>query len=312
MPKEVIRSQNLDASESAFFARQLEYIKAKSYDIVYPEFKALSLIPISTEAGPGAETITYQQYDSVGLAKIINSYADDMPRSDIKGAEFSARVRSIGGSYGYSIQEIRAASMAGLPLQQRKANAARQANDQLVNRIAWFGDTLHGLNGLIYHPNTTKAGVPNGDWVATATPDEIIEDVNTILSGIMDLTLGVESADTVLLPVLEYAHIASTPRSTTSDTTILEFLRRVWPGVSFESVPELKDVNPVPSTGAGTDTNIMIAYRKSSDKLTLEIPQPFEQFPAQERGLEFVVPTHSRVGGVIVYYPLSISIGEDL
>jgi len=31
----------------------------------------------------------------------------------------------------------------------------------------------------------------------------------------------------------------------------------------------------------------------------------FEQLPVQERGLEYVVPCHSRIGGVIIYYPLS-------
>jgi hypothetical protein len=56
----------------------------------------------------------------------------------------------------------------------------------------------------------------------------------------------------------------------------------------------------------------MIVYRKDPDVLTLEIPQPFEQFPAQERNLEFVVPAHSRIGGVIVYYPLAIDITEGI
>ncbi len=51
---------NLDSAETAFFARELEYIKSKSYDIEFPPLKAIKLIPVSTEAGPGAESITYQ------------------------------------------------------------------------------------------------------------------------------------------------------------------------------------------------------------------------------------------------------------
>jgi hypothetical protein len=39
---------------------------------------------------------------------------------------------------------------------------------------------------------------------------------------------------------------------------------------------------------------------------------PFEQLPVQEQGLEFQVPCHSRVGGTIVYYPLSMAIMEGL
>ncbi len=56
----------------------------------------------------------------------------------------------------------------------------------------------------------------------------------------------------------------------------------------------------------------MITYKRSPDKLTLELPQLFEQFAAQERNLEFVVPAHGRIGGVIIYYPLSVNIVEGI
>lgn len=310
MAKEVIRSQNLDSGESVFFARQLEFIKAKSYDIVYPEFMALALIPISFEAGSGAENITYRQYNEVGLAKISSNYADDLPRSDVKGEEFTAKVRGIFGSYGYSVQDIRRGLMTGMPLEQRKANSARKSNDIVVNQIAWYGDETHGLQGLLYSPNVTKGDLTTGDWLnAARTPDEIIADVNTLLGGIQSLTKGSESAKRVLIPVEEFAKIASTPRSATSDTTILEFLRKVWPAVEFLQVPEMGNLTKNPVTGAVAATKVVVAYDPSPDKLQLEIPQPYEQFPAQERNLEFVVPCHSRCGGVNIYYPLSVSIG---
>ena len=308
--KEIIRSQILDSNESVFFARQLEHIKAAAYDVVYPEFKALSLIPISTEAGPGASSITYRQFDRVGLAKIVAFYGDDLPRSDIKGSEFTAKVRSIGGSFGYNVQEVRQAVMSNRDLPTMKANAARKANDQLVNQIAWFGDSAHGLQGLIYNANVTKGSLTTGNW-ASATAEQIIGDVNTQISNVLSLTKGVEVPDTYLMPVAQYARIASLLRSSSaSDTTVLAFLQKVWPDITFMAVPELAALATVPSTGASTPTNVTICYKRSPEKLTLEIPQPYEQFPAQERNLEFVIPCHSRCGGVIVYYPLSISIGE--
>jgi hypothetical protein len=313
---EIIVSQNLDANESIFFARELEMIKSRSYDILYPELKATRLIPVSTEAGSGAESITYQQYDSVGVMKIIADYADDLPRADVKGKEFTSVVRSLGGSYGYSVQEIRAAQMAGKPLQQRKANAVRSANDQQVNRIAWFADgskTYAGLYGFFYNPNTTKSAAPTGAWLTgPKSADLIIADVNFTINKIPDLTLGIEVPDTVLISPLEYSYIATTPRSATSDTTILEFLRRVHPGVTFVQLQEAKAVAINPRTGAAPAVNLLIAYKSNPDKLTLEIPQPFEQFAAQERNLEFVVPAHSRIGGVIMYYPLSVHIVDGI
>ncbi|HEU4402342.1 MAG TPA: major capsid family protein, partial [Candidatus Polarisedimenticolia bacterium] len=227
------------------------------------------------------------------------------------GKQLSANVRSIGGSYGYSVQDIRRANMAGVPLEQRKANAARKANDQLTNSIAWFGDDTHGLQGLLYNANVTKAAATNGGWLS-ATADHIIQDVNVAIGNMISTTKGVETPDTVAIATKQFAHISSTPRTTGTDTTILEFLRRVWPGINFISVPEFEALAIVPSTGLAGPTDVMLIYRRSPDKLTLEIPQPYEQFPAQERNLNFVVPTHSRTGGVIVYYPLSVSVIDGL
>ena len=123
-------SQHFDANESIFFARELEHIKTKTYDKKFAALTATSVIPVSNEVNPGAESITYYQYEPTGMAKIISNYATDLPRADVKGKPFTSVVKGIGSSYGYSIQDVRAARMAGKPLEQRKANAARLAIDQ--------------------------------------------------------------------------------------------------------------------------------------------------------------------------------------
>lgn len=309
----ILASQRLDANESVFFARELEHVKSQSYDVKYPELTAIRNIPVSTEAGSGAETITYYQYDQVGFAKIINNYATDLPRVDLVGKKYTGNVKSIGASYGYSIQDIRAARMAGKPLEQRKANAVRRANDQEVNRIAYFGDAANGLNGFITHPNITSYTLPtdgtlNGTAAGTAaaakfinkTADQVIRDLNGMVNKIIELTKKVEIPNTLCLPHTVHGDIATRPRSSDSDTTILEFFLAKSPYVkNVEVIPEL--------AGAGTGgVDVCMIYNKSSEKLTLEIPQPFEQFPPQAEGLEFVIPCHSRCGGCIIYYPLSI------
>lgn len=317
---EIVETKNLDANESAFFARELEFLKARTYDIRYPQFKGILMIPVSTEAGPGAATITYQQFNSIGMAKIIADYADDLPRADVAGEEFSTPVRSIGDSYGYSVQDIRSSQMSGRNLPSRKAFAARRAVDQEIDRIAWSatgGNVDAGLTGLLYNANITSSTVPTRSgrttWIADAkTADEILADLNDLVGSVVGLTLGVEEPDTVGCPYAEYAHIASTPRSTGTETTILKFFLNNNPYIkAVVPVNNLRNVAPLPSGGAGPG-NLLLCYKKDPQNLTLEIPQPFEQFPIQERNLEYVVPCHARCGGVIVYYPLSIAIYEGI
>lgn len=309
MSKENTKFVNLDADEGIFFARQLEHVKAKSYDVVYAELKARQVLPVDNSAGPAAETIKYEQYDSVAVAKLISSYADDLPRADVKGKEFISPVKSLGASYGYNVQEVRAARMAGKPLEQRRADAAKRAILQKENTIALFGDSASGLKGFINNPNISSVVLPADGTGSSAlfsakTADQILRDLNSVCNFIFSNTKGVEQPDTLLLPVSTFTFLATTPRSTVSDTTILEYFKLNQPFVK-----EVGWMNELTGAGVG-GTNRMIAYKRSADKLTLEIPQDFEQFPVQEKGLEFVIPCHSRLGGVIMYYPLSVCFAD--
>ena len=306
-----IQSTHLDDNEVFFFARELERIKAQSYDTEYPELKSFSLIPISTEAGPGAEFITYQSFNSTGSAKVIASYADDLPRADVRGQEFTSPVRGIGCSYGYNIQEIRAAQMAGRSLTDRQSAAARLAHDQRVNYLAFFGDPNFDLGGFFNNPNVPSTSVPadgtggNTEWIFK-TPDQILRDMNLFANMIPVATLGVEYPTTMLLPIAQYTLVASTPRSPNSDTTILQYF--------IENNPYVKSVQMVPEcAGAGPlGTDIMMAYNQNPRKVTMELAMPYTQHAPQERVLEFVVPCESRYGGVLFYYPLSANIGEGI
>ena len=78
---------HFDSNESMFLQRQLDYIKTQTYDIKYAELKARKLIPVSSEADPGAEKIFYRSYDQSGIAKIIANYADDLPRASLSQAK---------------------------------------------------------------------------------------------------------------------------------------------------------------------------------------------------------------------------------
>ena len=297
----------LDAAETIFFENELESVKAKTYDKKYPELKMRKLIPVSFDVDPGADTITYFQYDAVGMAKIVESYAKDFPRVNVRKKKFTSPIESLGDSYGYSIQDIRKARMSGQPLEQREANAAKKGIMQKEDSIAAFGDAKTGLQGLFNHPNVTEVTLDYGDWDNVArTPDEILADLNNLVNTPEDVTNGVEKPDTLILPVLKLVKLNTTPRSATSDTTIMEFFKKANPHITnVESYHKLK------GAGAGS-TDRMFTYKRDPDYVTLEIPQDFEQFPPQEDGMEFTVYCHERCGGVILYYPLACAFADGI
>lgn len=304
----------IDADGAFFFQRQLEHIKAKSYDVQYAELKARSLFPVSNEAGPGVTSITYRTYDSVGMAKIINAYADDLPRADVAGKETSIPVRSVGTSYGYNLDEINAAQLTGQPLEQRRANASRRAVEQVVNNVAFYGDADSGLPGLFSNPNIpTGAVVDPGsgtEWV-NKTPDQILTDINDAFADVFETTKMVESANTLLLPPGQWSYIMTTARSANSDTTIAQYVVNNSPYLN-----SLDDIIPLNECAAANNpllaTDAMVVYDRNPDKLQLEIPVELEYLPVQQKNLEYVIPGRSRLAGLNIYYPLSLSISTGI
>ncbi len=303
--------KRLDANESAFFKRETEYIKTQTYDVKYKALKAFDLIPVSGEAGPAASEITWRQFAAVGLAKIVQDYAKDFPRVDVYGTETTVKVKSLGDSYGYSIQEIRQSQMTNKRLDQRRAETARRAIDELTNTIALTGDSNSGLQGLLNYPGITEATIPAdgtgaSKTFASKTPDQIIRDVTNLVNAVVATTNGREQPDTWLLPITQYNDIATRRVSSVSDTTVLEYILRTSPYIK-----KIDWLSELATAGAGGTTR-MLLYVRDPRNLTLEIPQPFEQFDPQQEGMAYSIPCHARVGGVIVYYPLSVSFGDGI
>ena len=309
-----IRIGVLDVDMGFFFARQLELIKTRSYDVRYAALKARMLFPVNGEGGAGISSITYRTYDQVGVAKFINSYANDLPRADVSGKETTIPVQSIATSYGYSLDEIRASELTGASLDQRRANAAVRANEQVVNDTAFFGNAEVGLGGLFDNPNIPLGNVVDPgagtEWV-NKTPDQILFDINDLFTDIFENTLMVEQGNTLLLPPCQWSYIMSTPRSANSDTTIAQYIATNSP--FLKSIDDIIAVNEFTAAQNPTlSEDAMMAYDRSPEKLELQIPLELEMLAVQQEGLEFIIPGRSRMGGLNIYYPLSLAIATGI
>ena len=316
MASEGTRFDSVD-SASIFFARELDYVKSLSYDTEYPEFTALNLFPISSEADQGAETITYYTYDKVGLAKVIDNYSTDLPRADVNGKPSYATVKSIGDSYGYSVQEMRASRLAGKSLDVRKAESARYMIDNKTNQIAWNGDADSGLLGVLSAGQSIPLyTIPNGAAGTTAwsskTADEILADINGMAKQVAKVTKNVERPDTLCIPSDCYMDIA-TRRIPDTSTTVLSFVLEHAPYIkNIVSTAELNSDSPDTNPYAASNQGVAFLFRNDKRKLSIENPMPFYQYPIQVRNLETVVPCEARTAGMIVYYPLSAIIGVGI
>ena len=285
-----------------FLARELEQILARTFEVQYADIKYSSILPISTEVGPGADSFTYRIFDAQGSMKLIQDKASDLPRADVLRKEVTHPVRSLGASFAYTIQETRAAAMTpGLNLEQRRANAVRRAYEEKVQDIAYFGEQGVAMDGFFNNANVDKL-VPD-KWFddATITTDEMLEILNEGPTRIVMSSNMKEQPNTMLVPYDVYRVISTTRNSDASDTTVMEFFLRTNPYItSIEPINELEAVK------GDLSKDTIICYDRSPEKLQLHIPRTLEFLPPQRTNLEFTVAAHSRIGGLALYYPKSV------
>ena len=284
-----------------FLERQLEHIRPQVFETVYADIKYPTILPVTAEAGNAAQTFTYRIMDSTGDFKLIADAADDLPRADVSQTEKSIVIRSFGGSFGYTVQELRAAQMANIALEQRRAAAVRRAYEEQVEEVAMFGESSAGLAG--FFNNSTVDVLQADKWFTDSgtTAQEMQELLEYGATAMVNATQMKETPDTILMPYEDFRVISTRRNSDSSDVTVLEYFLR--------TNPFIRNVEPIlqlDRTKSSLSTNRMVIYKRDPQKVQLHIPQPLELFPPQQRGLEFIVPAHARVGGVALYFPKSV------
>lgn len=301
------KETRLDAAGEVFFEEQLEQIKAKTYDVRHSDLKATSLIPVGSDYDPGTEIITFRTYDSVGMAKFVSDYANDFPRADVFGTEKSVKPKDIGMSYAYSIREIQRAQQAGFALDAKRAAACKRAIEQMQNRVGFKGDAVANINGLFNITGANIASCGVSETFANMTAAQLVAAFTALIQASGLATNGVETPDTVLMPLALYNKLTSTEFSSSYPKSVMTYLKETFSEITkWDWVPEL--------TGGSSITagrSMCVAYKRSIDKLELIIPELYTQYAPQQKGLAFEVLATQRTAGVVAYYPMSVTYMEE-
>jgi hypothetical protein len=290
---------HLDAGETGFIAKQLEHVAAQTYDIKRAPAKARSFIPVDSIVPSGAESFSYDQWDTVGLARLIANYADDLPAVDAFVKRFNAPIRGLGASYSYSLQDIRAVQFSRGRLNEMKALAARDSVEYQIDQLAAFGNVAAGLSGFLNHSAVPLVTPVVGAWTESTSATDIFKDLNKLVNAIVQATKETGIPDTLLLDT-ESMGILLKPTGAEFSKTILRAFLDNNPYIKNIDQWHLLDNANVALTGRR-----IMAYKRDPVVVQLVIPQEFEQLPPQPKNLSFSVPCHARIGGISFHYPLA-------
>ena len=301
-----------DAQQAlGFLVSQTSYIESSVVEIVYPDVQYPLLIPVDTSANEWAKSVTYYSSDKVGRAGWFHGFAKDIHIADVERAAHEVGIEMADIGYRYTLEELGTAMLVpGTNLTSERAAAARRAYEEFVDEIALRGDTEKNLPGFINYPGITIMTPAAGtggqlDWVAK-TADEILVDVNAILTGMYTASNTVEIADTILLPVSAMAVIA-TKRIPNTTMTVLTFLlsNNVYTHVTGQALM-IRAVRGLDVAGTG-GTGRMVAYRRDPSVLKMHIPMTHRFLPVYQTGpMIFDIPGIFRLGGLEIRRPQAV------
>jgi hypothetical protein len=290
------------APQSVFLKQQLNHVLNLAFEESFPALKARSFVPVNRGIPQAAETVSTRIWDAYGEAKILNAGADDFPSVSIGQREAFAAIKSLGCYFEYSVLDLRRSELAGTGLDAKLAIAARQTIESKIDKLAVNGDERVGIKGITNHEGIDSHNLSK--WFddkgkALKTPEQMLGDINQMISMIAENTNNVLLPDTLLLPVKHYSYLAQTPFSALSQVTILNYI--------LSNNPYLKNIDWWVHL-----KDRCIIYPRTPQALEMYIPLEFEMLEPQSVGMNIRVHCHARFGGVQVYTPKACAYGVGL
>lgn len=211
----------------------------------------------------------------------------------------------------WTLPELASAAQTGRPVDSQKFDGMMLKYNMDVDEQVYIGDTLMGMTGLLNHTLMTNTGnAPTGSW-NTATPTEILGDVDSILTSVWGATGTAMMPNKLLLSPPDFALLVGTLISSAGNISILEFVRRNnivrANGGTLDIQPRkwLLGTNNTFGgfTGVGpTATNSMVAYHQAYNRVRFPLV-PLQRTPIEYRGIRQVTTYYGRLGMVELVYP---------
>jgi len=303
-----------DSGEAmAFLVSQLAHTESQIFERMRQPMQYAQFIPVSHEAGEYADSIRYELYDMAGRGKRTSGKGKSINLVDVAYADKSFPVMNGDIGYDYSQEELRRSAFLRRPLNERRMAAAVEGYERHMNDVGLFGEASGGITGLFNNAFIPVANAPTGLWTGgVTTVDEILADINAGIFNVWSNTAYNDTVTDIILPPSCLNKIATTARSSTSDTTILKYIKDNNIAKQQKNI----DINFVAgfgleTAGAGA-TKRALFYVKNPQRLVMHIPLPLRFLAPQFNGLAVEVPGEYKYSGVEVRYPKSAYYMDNL
>lgn len=201
---------------------------------------------------------------------------------------------------GYTLPELESALKVGRPVDAQKHAGLTLKYNMDVDEQVYIGDAQLGLEGLV---NSSKVGATNVSttW-ATATPKQILDDINLVLNNAWVASGFAVCPDKLLLPPQQFASLTSRVVSDAGNISILEFIKINCLAMSVNGKP--LDIQPskwLVCRGV-SNKDRMVVYTQSETRVRMPLV-PLQRTPLEYRDLRQLTTYFGRIGAVEWVYP---------
>lgn len=244
----------------------------------------------------------------------ISPKTTQLPGVDVNGTRIITDLRPLGREVSYTSIELNRAAKLGRPIDKMKIDAFNELYQMDTDAMVYIGDTDVVAYGLVNSPLVTAGNVVNpgpGTAWSTKTPDQILADVNTLLTAVWTASNFKYCPTDLLLPPVQFALITSTKVSDAGNVSVLKFLKENCISLAING----KEINIRPSkwlTGRGAgSTDRMVAYT-NLNKLVRFPLVPVRRETPYYLSINFIAPYIYGYGSVEFVYPETIEYADGI
>lgn len=304
-----MRTKTFD-STLAYFVNQLDNLDKKLYEPLYNVTWGRD-IALRTGITMANESTSFIRSNIGGIGTQnaqgkpwISPNTTTLPGVSINGERVVLPLRLLGQEISYTSVELERSQLTAQPIDVQKFNAMNIMYQMNTDEMIYVGDTAVGAEGLLNSSLVSVGSAATGSW-ATATPDEILADVNEMIESAWAASGYAVCPDKVLLPPAKFAYIASQKVSSAGNISILQFLEEN--SISLRVNGRKVDIQPVKwLTGRGTaGADRMVAYTNQEDKVRFPMV-PVRRETPYYLGIKFNAPYIWAFGEVEFPYPETV------
>lgn len=303
-------------STLAYFVNQLDNLDKKLYEPLYSvtwgrDIKLRTGITMANES----TSFIRSNIGAIGTQSAsgkpwISPNTTTLPGVSINGERVTLPLRLLGQEVSYTSVELERSQLIGQPIDAQKFNALNVLYQMNTDEMVYIGDSAVGAEGLLNSTLVTAASVTaDGSSSSTLwsakTPDQILRDVNDMITAAWQASGFSACPDKLLLPPAQYAYIASQKISTAGNVSILTFLEDN--SISLRVNGRKLDIQPVKwLTGRGTGgADRMVCYTNDEERVRFPMV-PIRRETPYYLGIKFNAPYIWAFGEVEFVYPETV------